>query len=199
MNAPLALARVCVASVALLTVAGCGGGGTKAPRLSAAAGNTAAANGSQSAQGSSGSVPSSAAAAGPAAAPHACTLVTQQEATAALGADKGAGQESAPGVPGVGDCVYGTTTGAGVRLTVDASGVGKAIYDGDRSSYPTGSTADIPGVGDAAFEITTSTSQVTLYFYKGGTFVSITLDTGAATGSPKDKVVALATAAADRV
>jgi hypothetical protein len=113
--------------------------------------------------------------------------------------DKGAGKESASGAPGVGACIYGATTGAGVRLTVDASGVGKAVYDGYRSSYPSGSMTDIPGVGDGAFEITTSTSQVTAYLYKGGTLVSITLDTGATTGSPKDKVVALATAAAGRV
>jgi hypothetical protein len=197
MNTPQALARVCIASVALVSAAGCGGGGTKIPTPSAAAGSTAAASGSQSPQGSSvASVPSSAVATS---ALHACTVITEQEATAALGADKGAGQESAPGVPGVGDCVYGATTGAGVRLTVDASGVGKAIYDGAHSSYPAGSMTDIPGVGDAAFEITTSTSQVTVYFYKGGTSVSITLDTGATTGSPKDKVVALATAAAGRV
>lgn len=141
-------------------------------------------------------VAASAAAAGQ---PHACTVITEQEATTALGADKGAGLESAPGVPGVGNCVYGATMGAGVRLAVDASGVGKAIYDGERSSYPAGSRADVPGVGDAAFEITTSTSQVTAYFYKGGTFVSITLDTGATTGPLKDKVVALAAAAAGRV
>jgi hypothetical protein len=198
MNAPLALARVCIASmaaVALGTVAGCGGGGSKT--ASAAAGSTAATSGAHSHQGSS--APSDASPAAAAGAPHACTVVTEQEATAAIGADKGAGQESAPGVPGVGDCIYGATTGAGVRLTMDVSGVGKAIYDGERSSYPAGSTTDIPGVGDGAFEITTSGSQNTVYFYKGSAFVSITVDTGAPTDSPKDKAVVLATAAAGRV
>ena len=82
---------------------------------------------------------------------------------------------------------------------MDASGVGKAVYDGDRSSYPSASATDVPGVGDGAFEITTSASQVTVYFYKRGTFVSLTLGTAATTGPPKDQVVALATAAASRV
>jgi hypothetical protein len=126
MHTAQGVARVCrasVASLALVAVAGCG---------------------SQSAQGSSvAAATSQPVAAASAARPHACTVITEQEVTAALGADKGAGQESAPGVPGVGDCVYGATTGAGVRLTVDASGVGKAIYDGDRSSYPAGSSLDL--------------------------------------------------------
>jgi len=53
--------------------------------------------------------------------------------------------------------------------------------------------------GAAAFEITTGASQVTVYLHKGATFVSIKPDTGATTGLPKDEVIALATAAADRV
>ena len=129
---------------------------------------------------------------------HACSLITQPEATTALGADPGPGQETSGGVPGVGNCVYGAVTGAGVRLFVDTSGVGKAIYDGQRSSYPGSQVTDVPGVGDGAFLITSSDSQVTLCFYKGGTFVSITLDTDATTGPLKDKVIALATTAAGR-
>jgi hypothetical protein len=130
---------------------------------------------------------------------HACSVVTEQEASTALGGpDLGPGQETPTSPAGVGDCVYGGVVGAGVRVTVE-SGVGKAVYDGDRSSYPSASMTDVPGVGDGAFEITTSASQVTVYLYKGGTFVSITLDTGATTGPLKDKVLALATNAAGRV
>jgi hypothetical protein len=129
---------------------------------------------------------------------HPCSVVTEPEATTALGADPGPGQESPPGAAGLGTCVYGAGSSV-VRLSVDASGVGKAIYDGDRSSYPSASTTDVPGVGDGAFEITTSASQVTVYFYKGGTFVSITLGTAATTGPPKDQVIVLATTAAGRV
>jgi hypothetical protein len=129
---------------------------------------------------------------------HPCSVITEQEATTALGADPGPGQETPPGAAGLGTCVYGAQSSV-VRLSVDASGVGKAIYDGDRSSYPSASTTDVPGVGDGAFEITTSASQVTVYLYKGGTFVSITLGTAATTGPPKDQVIALATTAASRV
>ena len=130
---------------------------------------------------------------------HPCSLVTQQEATTALGADPGPGLETAGSAPGVFNCGYGPTVGAGVRLFVDASGVGKATYDGDRSSYTSSQATDVPGVGDGAFQITSSASQVTLYFYKGGTFVSITLDTESTTAPLNDKVIALATAAASRV
>jgi hypothetical protein len=130
---------------------------------------------------------------------HACSVVTEQEASTALGADPGPGQETPTGPAGVGDCVYGGVTGAGVRVTVDTSGVGKAVYESDRSSYPSSQVTDVPHVGDGAFEIVTSDSQVTVYFYKGGTFVSITLDTAATTGSPKDQGIALARTAAGRI
>ena len=130
---------------------------------------------------------------------HACSVVTEQEASTALGGpDLGPGQETPTSPAGVGDCVYGGVTGAGVRVTVE-SGHGKAIYDGLRSSYPSASMTDVPGVGDGAFEITTSASQVTVSLYRGETYVSITLDTGATTAPLKDKVVALATNAAGRV
>ncbi len=42
--------------------------------------------------------------------PHACSLVTEQEATTALGADPGAGQET-PSGPSVSNCVYGGLVG----------------------------------------------------------------------------------------
>jgi hypothetical protein len=131
---------------------------------------------------------------------HACSVVTEQEASTALGGpDLGPGQETPTSPAGVGDCVYGGVTGAGVRVFVDTSGVGKAVYESDRSSYPSSQVTDVPGVGDGAFEITTSASQVTVSLYKGETYVSITLDTGATTAPLKDKVVALATNAAGRV
>jgi hypothetical protein len=131
--------------------------------------------------------------------PHACSLVTEQEASTALGADPGPGQETSSAVPGVGNCVYGRLVGPGVRVSVDTSGVGKAIYEGARSSYPSSQVTDVPHVGDGAFEIVTSDSQVTVYLYKGGTSASITLTTAATTGPPKDQGIALAKTAADRI
>ena len=86
-----------------------------------------------------------------------------------------------------------------MKVFVDTSGVGKATYDGARSSYPSSQVTDVPGVGDGAFEIVTSDSQVTVYLYKGGTSVSITLNTAATTGPPKDQGIALARSAAGRL
>ena len=131
---------------------------------------------------------------------HPCLVVTEQEATAALGADPGPGQETPPGATGNGTCVYGSAQSV-VRLTVDSSGVGKAIYDGDKSTVSGANAAlvvDVPGVGDAAFETVSGASSTTIYFYKGTTFVEITL--GIPTGEPpKDKTILLATNAAGRV
>ncbi len=181
-----------VAAAVVLAVSGCqaaGSAGANQPPVPAAAapsGQGASASGSTTTPAGSGNKD------------HPCSVITEQEASTALGADPGPGQETPPGVGGLGTCVYGAGSSV-VRLSVDASGVGKAIYDGDRSSYPSGSTTDVPGVGDGAFEITTSGSQRTVYFYKGSTFVSITLGTDATTGPSKDQVVVLATAAAGRV
>jgi len=49
-----------------------------------------------------------------------------------------------------------------------------------------------------AFETPSGASDATVYFYKGATFVEITLETDAS-GPPKDQVIALATTAAGRV
>jgi hypothetical protein len=132
---------------------------------------------------------------------HPCLVVTEQEASSALGADPGPGQETPPGAAGLGTCVYGAGSSV-VRVSVDASGVGKAIYDGDRSTVTGDNPAsvfDVAGVGDGAFETPTGASEATVYLYKGTTFVEITLGTAATTGPPKDQVIVLATAAAGRV
>lgn len=129
---------------------------------------------------------------------HACALVTQQEATTALGTDPGPGQESTTGT--VGNCVYGAASSV-VRVSVDPV-PGKAAYDNARSTVTSANPAsvvDVPGVGDGAFETPSGASEATVYFYKGDTYVEITLGVAAATGPPKDQVIALATTAAGRV
>jgi hypothetical protein len=127
---------------------------------------------------------------------HACLLVSEQDATTALGADPGTGheetQESALG--GSGTCNYQIESGG---LQVSASSVaGKALCDGNRQP----NSVDVPGVGDRAFETpATSAQEATVYFLKGDTCVSITIETTASMGSPKDRVIALATTAAGRL
>ena len=185
-----------VATGILLALTGCSGGG--AASGVAGTGQPPAAGSAVPSQASPGAATDTpTAAAGNA---HPCSVVTEQEATAALGADPGPGQESPPGVTGLGTCVYGSASSV-VRLSVDSSGVGKAIYDGDRTSATAANAAsvvDVPGVGDGAFETPSGASQTTIYFYKGGTFVEITL--GIPTGlPPKDQTIVLATAAAGRV
>jgi hypothetical protein len=128
-------------------------------------------------------------------------LITEQEATTALGTDPGAGQETLPGVSGNGTCVYGAGSSV-VRLSVDISGVGKAIYAGDRDTVNGINPSfvhTIAGVGDAAFETPGGATQDTIYLYKGGTFIEITLAVEAATALPTDQLVTLAKTAVGRV
>jgi hypothetical protein len=127
---------------------------------------------------------------------HACLLVSEQDATTALGADPGTGheetQESAFG--GSGTCNYQIESG-GVQVSA-SSLAGKALCDGNRQP----NSVDVPGVADRAFETpATSAQQGTVYFLKGDTCVSITIETTASMGSPKDRVIALATTAAGRL
>ena len=127
---------------------------------------------------------------------HACLLVSEQDATTALGADPGTGheetQESAFG--GNSNCNYQIESG-GVQVRA-SSIAGKALCDGNRQP----NSVDVPGVGDRAFETpATSAQEATVYFLKGDTCVSITIETRASMGSPKDRVIALATTAAGRL
>jgi hypothetical protein len=127
---------------------------------------------------------------------HACLLVSEQDATTALGADPGTGheetQEGAFG--GNSRCNYAITS-AGVQVSA-SSIAGKALCDGNRQP----NSVDVPGVGDRAFETpATSAQEATVYFLKGDICVSITIETPASMGSPKDRVIALATTAAGRL
>jgi hypothetical protein len=118
-----------------------------------------------------------------------------------LGTDPGAGQESMPGVTGNGTCVYGAGSTV-VRFSVDISGVGKAIYDGDRTTVAGINPSfvhTVGGVGDAAFETPGGATQDTIYLYKGGTFIEITLGVASATAVPTAQLVTLAKTAVGRV
>ena len=73
---------------------------------------------------------------------------------------------------------------------------GKGLCDGNRQP----NSVDVRGVGDSAFETpATSAQEATVYFLKGDTCVSITIETPASTGSAKDRVIALATTAVGRL
>ncbi len=120
-----------------------------------------------------------------------CALVTQDEATAAIG------KPSGPGVPGgtadVRQCVYGN----GV-LVVDIDGTGKDGYDSNHSALtqgPAGSWQDVSGIGDGAFEVNGGPTAL-VYFYKGTTQVEIILQ--GSLSAPTDAAITVARAAAAR-
>jgi hypothetical protein len=124
----------------------------------------------------------------------ACTLITEQDASSALGAPAGAAVVK--NVPHASQCVFGS---AGA-LTVTEDESGKTSYDRGRAalaSAPAGSWSEVSGVGDAAFTLRTG-GVVYVDFYKGGTHVTIVL--AEATGAvPTDAPVTLAKAAAARL
>jgi hypothetical protein len=126
---------------------------------------------------------------------HACLLVSEQDATTALGTDPGVGHEDTQNgdFGGNSRCIYAIASG-GVQVSA-SSIAGKALCDGNRQP----NSVDVPGVGDRAFETpATSAGEATVYYLKGDICVSITIETPASMGSAKDRVIALATTAAGR-
>jgi hypothetical protein len=123
--------------------------------------------------------------------PDPCGLVTEDEATRAVG------QPAGPGVPGGGSaqapqCMYGN--GA---LIVIATNTGKAEYDSNHNAMaPAGTSQDVSGIGDGAFEVSGGPTAL-VYFYKGATLVEIMLQ-GQFT-APADTAITVARAAATRV
>ena len=127
---------------------------------------------------------------------HACALVSEQDATTALGTDSGTGhEETHASTYGANGTFNYTIASGGVQVRA-SSIAGQALCDGNRQP----NSVDVPGVGDRAFETpATSAQEATVYFLKGDTCVSITIETTASTGTAKDRVIALATTAAGRL
>jgi hypothetical protein len=119
----------------------------------------------------------------------ACTLVTEQDASAALGSDPG------PGVPdaqsGVTACTYGA---APAMVSVHLSPAGKTEFDQAHAAIQGATLVDLTGIGDGAFGIFQA-PVASIAFYLGSSYVSIVIF---ADGS-QDRAVALATAAAGRL
>jgi hypothetical protein len=120
----------------------------------------------------------------------ACALITEADATTALGADPGPG-EAAPG-----HCIYAAGA-ASMNITVRSIPDGAASFDRLRTA--TGSHAvDVPDVGDGAFGTFEGSISV-VSFYQGATLVAVELATGSTTTSSKAETTALAKIAAARV
>jgi hypothetical protein len=145
-----------LAAAGCLLLAGCGPAKTSAT----AAGTTSAAT-------SSAAPPAATTGAEPdgASGLTACQLITEQDASAALGTKVG------PGTPGgtaaLSECIYD-----GGSLIVGMKADSKAMYDKSHTSAIAKGATEVPGVGDGAFEAGTDHNS-TLLCVKGTTLVSI--------------------------
>jgi len=173
-------------SRALLTVVGCvllASCGTAKPSTAPAGANPAATSSVATPAASSVATPAgSSEAATPAASAAAvnaggsgmtaCGLITEQDASGALGV--AAGHGTAGGTAALSECIY--DQGA---LIVSMKTDSKALYDRSRIAALGKGAPDVPGVGDSAFKSGTD-KFCSLLFLKGTTLVSILVgETGA--------------------
>ncbi|MDQ2896074.1 MAG: DUF3558 family protein [Actinomycetota bacterium] len=177
--------KVFAACGALLTsallLAACGGGtASGSPGAAALQSAASTAAGSSSDSGSSKAV-------------DPCTLISQQEATTALGADPG------PAVSNTLTCEYGAT-GGGPSITTGADPGSRMTYDQQRTLTGGSTPDDVSGVGDAAFLIAGADLPdiTTIVFLKSSTVVRISLILPGST-SGTSIVTTLAKAAAGRM
>jgi hypothetical protein len=112
----------------------------------------------------------------------ACGLITEQDASTALG--KSVGKGTAGGTAALSECVYAYSGG---ELLVSMKTDSKALYDSSRVAALGKGAPDVPGVGDSAFKSGTPQSCA-LLFVKGTTLVSILL------GGPAAQTAAVAVA-----
>jgi hypothetical protein len=126
---------------------------------------------------------------------HACSLVTEQEASAALGADPGPGQSDTSGPAS--SCMYGSSPSI---VTVNLVPVGGKQYF-DHARQVTGSAGHevtVSGIGDEAFSVA-SGPAASVEFVKGDALVAIVILRGM-TGSPAiAQATVLAKLAASRI
>jgi hypothetical protein len=180
-------------SRALLTVAGC----VLLASCGSAKPSTAPAGASPAATSSVATPAASSEAATPAAAAPAvnaggsgmtaCGLITEQDASAALGA--AAGRGTAGGTAALSECIY-----AGGALLVSMKTDGKAPYDQALAGARAKGLPNLPGIGDSAFKSGTD-KFCALLFIKGTTLVSVLLNASNA----QDEAVAVARVAASKL
>ena len=120
----------------------------------------------------------------------ACDIVSEQDATTALGADPGAGV--AVSTSGASSCTFGHYPSL---VTINMVGPGgKADLAHIRSADTTGSLTDIPGIGDSAFGVSTG-PVASVWFSKGDTMVAIVVVGGSSGGPFIDQAKVIATTA----
>jgi hypothetical protein len=100
--------------------------------------------------------------------PLACGLISEQDASTAIGHDAGAGTSG--GTAALSECLFdGSTLVVGLRKD------SKSFYDESYADARGKGATDLPGVGDSAFEAGPD-DHCTLLLLKGTTIVSILLN-----------------------
>jgi hypothetical protein len=130
---------------------------------------------------------------------NACSLVTEADATTALGTDPGPGTGSIS-AHGSSQCHYGTMGRTLVLVNITPT-QGKLAYDNMRNNPDAGkagAVVDVAGVGDKAFEVD-SHGSAGIYFHKGDALVAVSVVFYLAATPPTDQVRALAKVVAGRI
>ena len=105
----------------------------------------------------------------------ACGLVTEQDASAALG--RAAGPGTAGGTAALSECIYDNGS-----LIVSMKTDSKALYDTSHAQAHAKGAADVPSVGDSAFQYSAGTAFSGVEFLRGTTLVTV-LAGGAGAGN----------------
>ena len=134
------------------------------------------------------------AAAAPGTAAVACDVVTEQDATSALGADPGAG--AAVVAAGASSCTFGHYPSM-VTVNIIAQG-GKADLAHIRSADTSGMLTNIAGLGDSAFGVANG-PVASVWFSKGDTMVAIVVVGGSSGGPFLDQAKTVAAVALSRL
>jgi hypothetical protein len=176
------LTKTLTAAALLVAMGGCSGSGSG----SGSPAGTAAANPDN--PGTAVAQPAATSAAGT----SACVLVTEPDASTALGTASGPGATTTLGRGGS-QCAYVISDGA-LTVTVTPGQIRSSL---DQLHPGTGTWNDVSGVGTAAFEFHDGTSS-SLFFLKDTTLVSILLTRGAAP-APTAAAITVARSAAGRI
>lgn len=130
----------------------------------------------------------------------ACSLLTEQDAAAALGSDPGPGQQTSL-LGAATACTY-LASDSSLQLSFTPSG-GKATFDQEFAQLPTaaaaaGTVTTLDGIGDHAFGQFQGTRGA-INFDKGDALVVVGLNLAGVAEPPRSQIIVLATTAAGRI
>jgi hypothetical protein len=95
-----------------------------------------------------------------------CDLITEQDASAALG--RAAGPGTAGGTAALSECIYDDGS-----LIVSMKTDSKALYDTAHTQAHAKGAADLPSIGDSAFAYAATAAFSGVEFLKGTTLVTV--------------------------